>query len=115
MASLLGAEVVVVAQPQDLLHHLRCGGGGPVVRGAGAIPVPVESFLLVAAQPLIVVVPIDAVVEAGGRDDASGFLGSADHGQPVLACRSRSRSWQVMAVLPSSEDPTVHNHCPLLS
>ena len=34
---LLGAEVVLLTQPEDLFHDFGRGGGGHVVRGAGTV------------------------------------------------------------------------------
>jgi hypothetical protein len=98
------AEVIVLAQPQDLLDHLGAGGLRRVVRLAGPVPQPGKALGLIAAQPLVEAVAADAVVPAGGRNVAADLLGVPQHRQPVPGL-ALQLSFSYAGLL--SGDPTV--------
>jgi hypothetical protein len=60
-----GAEVVVLAQVDDLADDLSPGGPGADVGPAGAVAQPVEAVGVVAAFPGVEDLAADAVVPAG--------------------------------------------------
>ena len=51
---LVRTEVILLAQPEDLLDHLRISLSRLMMRNARAVLKPLEAFLLVAASPLAV-------------------------------------------------------------
>lgn len=82
-------EVVALPQPQDLLDDLGLGRLRRVVRGAGSVLGSFEAFLFIASEPLLVTVPADAVVAAGGTGAAADFFHIFEHGELVLGAQAR--------------------------
>jgi hypothetical protein len=81
---LLRAEVILLAQPEDLFHDLRVGRCRGVVRGAGAVLQPLEPFLLIAFQPAVIGLPAHAVVAAARGDVPADFLNMPQHRELVI-------------------------------
>jgi hypothetical protein len=69
------AEVVVLAQVDDLAHDLGAGGVGADLGPVGAVPEPVQAVLVIALAPLVEHLAADAVV-AAGQGDVAGDLRS---------------------------------------
>ena len=59
------AEVVVLAQIEDLADDLGAGGVGTDLRPVRAVPEPVQAVLVIAATPGVEALAADAVVAAG--------------------------------------------------
>jgi len=68
------AEVVVLAQVDDLADHLGAGGVWTDPGTMGAVPEPVQAVLVVALAPLVEHLAADAVVAAGQRHVAGDLL-----------------------------------------
>jgi hypothetical protein len=68
------AEVVVLAQVDDLAHDLGAGGVGADVGSVGAVPEPVQAVGVIAAAPGVEALAADAVVAAGQRHVAGDLL-----------------------------------------
>jgi hypothetical protein len=80
---LLGAEVVLLAQVEDLLHHLHRRRPRADLRPPGSVPQPLDALVPVAAQPDVVQLPADPEVPAGHRDVAGDLLDVPQHRQPA--------------------------------
>jgi len=78
------AEVVVLAQVDDLAHDLGPGGVGAEVGPVRAVPEPVQAVGVVAAFPGVEALAADAVVAAGQRDVAGDLLSMAQDRQAAL-------------------------------
>lgn len=81
---LVRPEVILLPQPDDLLNHLWGGFVRLVVWLADAILKPVEDLLFVAAFPLVVGLPADAVVAAGRSDVSADLIDVSQHGELLL-------------------------------
>jgi hypothetical protein len=81
---LLGPEVVVRPQVDDLLDDLRLGRVRTHVRTMGAVPKSNETLLLVAAKPPVEGGPADPVIATRLGDVAGDLLGVEDHLEPML-------------------------------
>jgi hypothetical protein len=68
------AEVVVLAQVDDLAHDLAAGGVGADLGPMGAVPEPVQAVGVIAAAPGVEALAADAVVAAGQRHVAGDLL-----------------------------------------
>jgi hypothetical protein len=79
-----GPEVVVLAQPHDLLDYLSLGDPRRAVWPVGSILQPLECVGLVAARPAVIALPANPVIAAGRRHIAADFLDMAQHSQPAL-------------------------------
>ena len=77
------AEVVVLAQVEDLLHHLDRGGPRADLRPPGPVPQPLDALVPVPAQPDVVQLPADPEVPAGHRDVPGDLLDVPQHRQPA--------------------------------
>jgi hypothetical protein len=71
------AEVVVLAQVDDLAHDLGPGGVGADLRPVGAVPEPVQAVGVVAPAPGVEHLAADAVLAAGQGDVAGDLLSVA--------------------------------------
>jgi hypothetical protein len=71
------AEVVVLAQVDDLAHDLGAGGVGTDLRPVGAVPEPVQAVGVVAPAPGVEHLAADAVLAAGQGDVAGDLLSVA--------------------------------------
>ena len=71
------AEVVVLAQVNDLAHDLGAGGVGTDMGPVGPVPEPVQAVRVVAPAPGVEALAADAVVAAGQGDVAGDLLGVA--------------------------------------
>ena len=78
------AEVVVLAQVEDLAHDLGPSGVGTDVGPVGAVPEPVQAVGVIAASPLVEALAADAVVAAGQRHVAGDLLSVAQDRQASL-------------------------------
>jgi len=81
---LLGPEVVVRPQMDDLLDYLGLGRVRTHVRTMRPVPESNETLLLVAAIPDVERLPADPVITARLGDVAGDLPGVADHLQTVL-------------------------------
>ncbi len=81
---LLRPEVVLPAQPEDLLDHFRVRFSRLVVRDTGSVLEPLEALFLVAPSPLVVHLPTDAVIAAGRGDITADLFNMAQHGKLVF-------------------------------
>jgi hypothetical protein len=77
------AEVVVLAQGDDLAHDLGAGGVGADLGPVGAVPESVQTIRVVAAAPGVKALAADAVVAAGQGDVAGDLLSVAQDRQGV--------------------------------
>jgi hypothetical protein len=75
------AEVVVLAQIDDLADDLGAGGVGADLGPVGAVPEPVQTVGVVAAAPGVEALAADAVVATGQGNVAGDLLGMAQDGQ----------------------------------
>jgi hypothetical protein len=80
---LLGPEVVMPPQVDDLADDLNAGGVWRVQRLRRAVSQPGLAELLVAVQPLVEGRPGDPVVPTRRRDVPGHLLGVAKHRQAV--------------------------------
>jgi len=80
---LQGAEVVVLAQVDDLADDLALRGVWAHVRPRRPVPEALLPELLVAVQPLVEGRSADAVVATGGGDVAGDLLGVSEYRQAV--------------------------------
>jgi hypothetical protein len=71
------AEVVVLAQVDDLADNLGASGVGTDLGAVGAVPEPVQAVLVIAASPLVEALAADAVIAAGQADVAGDLLSVA--------------------------------------
>jgi hypothetical protein len=78
------AEVVVLAQVDDLAHDLGAGGVGADLGTVGAVPESVQAVGVVATLPGVVALAADAVVAAGQRYVAGDLLSMAQDRQASL-------------------------------
>jgi hypothetical protein len=78
------AEVVVLAQVEDLADHLGAGGVGTDLGPVGTVPQPVQAVGVVALAPLVEYLPADAVVAARQGDVAGDLLSMAQDRQASL-------------------------------
>ncbi|HUW77945.1 MAG TPA: hypothetical protein VMV52_04255 [Candidatus Nanopelagicaceae bacterium] len=78
--NLLWTKVVVLAQVDDLSHHLRAGGVRRVLRRPGALTQPLRAFGLKTTLPFIKSGAADAVVATGRRYVHRDFIGVAKDG-----------------------------------
>jgi hypothetical protein len=78
------AEVVVLAQVEDLAHDLGAGGVGADLGPVGAVPEPVQAVLVIALAPLVEHLAADAVVAAGQRHVAGDLRSMAQDGESSL-------------------------------
>jgi hypothetical protein len=78
------AEVVVLAQVDDLVDDLGPGGVGAHPWPVGAVPEPVETVGVVAAFPGVEALAADAVVAAGQGDVAGDLLSVAQDREAAL-------------------------------
>jgi hypothetical protein len=78
------AEVVVLAQVDDLADHFGAGGVGADVGAVGAVPEPVQAVGVVAAAPGVEALAADAVVAAGQGHVAGDLLSMAQDRQASL-------------------------------
>jgi hypothetical protein len=78
------AEVVVLAQVEDLAHDLGAGGVGTGLGPVGPVPEPVQAVGVVAAAPGVEALAADAVVAAGQADVAGDLLSMAQDRQASL-------------------------------
>jgi hypothetical protein len=78
------AEVVVLAQVDDLAHDLGAGLVGAHPGATGAVPEPVQAVLVVALAPLVEHLAADAVVAAGQGDVAGDLLSVTQDRQAPL-------------------------------
>jgi hypothetical protein len=74
------AEVVVLAQVDDLADHLGAGGVGTDQRPVGAVPEPVQAIRVIAPAPFVEHLAADAVVAAGQRHVAGDLFSVAQDG-----------------------------------
>ena len=82
------AEVVVLAQVDDLADHLGAGGVGADPGTVGAVPESVQAVLLIALAPLVEHLPADAVLAAGQRHVAGDLLSVTKDCQATLGATS---------------------------
>src|SRR5215217_214307 len=78
------AEVVVLAQVEDLANDLGAGLVGVDPGAAGPIPQPVQAELVEAASPFVEHLAADAVVPAGQGDVAGDLFSVAQDGEASL-------------------------------
>jgi hypothetical protein len=78
------AEVVVLAQVEDLADHLGTGGVGTDQRPVRAVPEPIQAIGVIAAPPGIEALAADAEVAAGQRHVAGDLLSMAQDGESSL-------------------------------
>jgi len=78
------AEMVVLAQVDDLAHDLGAGGVGAHPWPVGTIPKPIQAIGVVAAFPSVEDLAADAVVAAGQRHVAGDLLSMAQDRQAAL-------------------------------
>jgi hypothetical protein len=78
------AEVVVLAQVDDLADDLGAGGVGTDLGPVRAVPEPVQAVGIVAATPGVEALAADAVVAAGQRHVAGDLLSVAQDGESSL-------------------------------
>jgi hypothetical protein len=78
------AEVVLLAQPDDLLDHLGPGHPRRAVRPAGTFLQSVQAGGLVTAPPAVVALAADAVIAAGRRHVAAHLLDMTQHRKLAL-------------------------------
>jgi hypothetical protein len=78
------AEVVVLAQVEDLAHDLGTGGVGADLGPVGAVPEPIEAVGVIAAAPGVEHLAAAAVVAAGQRHVAGDLLSMAQDGESSL-------------------------------
>jgi hypothetical protein len=81
--AILPAEVVVLAQVEDLPDHLDMGGVRAHMRPSRPVPQPLQTVGSVSAQPRVVQLPADPEVPAAHRDVAGDLLHMPEHGQPA--------------------------------
>ncbi len=97
------AEVVVLAQVDDLAHDLGPGDARAEVGAAGAVPQPVQAVGLVAAILGVVALAADAVVPAGQGDVAGDLLNVTDDRQAAFHLAGQLRIAHWVSLL--DEDP----------
>jgi hypothetical protein len=78
------AEVVVLAQVDDLAHDLGAGGVGAEVGPVGAVSEPVQAIGVIAAAPGVEALTADAVVAAGQADVVGDLLSMTKDRQAPL-------------------------------
>jgi pantoate kinase len=81
---LLGSEVVVGTEIDDLGDDFGRGGEGAHLGALGAVAQTVETQLLVVTELAVVGLPADSVVATGLGDVAADLLGVADDRETVL-------------------------------
>ena len=78
------AEVVVLAQVEDLAHDLGPGGVRADLGPVGTVPEPIQAIGVIAAPPGIEALAADAEVAAGQRHVAGDLLSVAQDGEASL-------------------------------
>ena len=78
------AEVVMLAQVDDLLDDVGMGDRRAVQRSAGAVLEALQALVFVSALPPVEDVAADAVVAAGGGDVSADLLRMLQHRQAPI-------------------------------
>jgi hypothetical protein len=84
MGDLGRAEVVVLAQVDDLADHLGAGGVGADLGPVRAVSEPVQAMGVIAAAPLVEHLAADAVVAARQADVAGDLFSMAQDRQATI-------------------------------
>src|SRR4249919_1575657 len=106
---LVGSEVIALAQVDDLADDLGLGGVRDHVGPSRTVPEPLETVLLVPAEPDVVGLARDPVVAAGQRDVAGHLLGMSDDRQTM---RRRSGELSLGHRFPPLRENPMCTPCP---